>query len=420
MAAPNENTTTLDYVPGSTATYDPFAAVEARDNANMAARGVIPHDLAPGMVPAPTVQVSSEPVEPTPPPEPSSQPTQLPPEAVPPAPAAPPTPSDSPPATEPTPPASSPEPAPSAPVETAPVAPPPPVAGREQTPEERAAWARYREEEKRTKAAMVELQQTRDRLALIEQQQTQARLAEQQRQQQEQLALQGEAYQPDPVEQMQAQMAQMQQTMQQQQLTFELQTQEQAFQSQHPDYAAARDFYVQKQIEEADALGQIAVVQERALNHPVVGPAIRQAAEQAGKLTVDVARETAIQIIFQERRAQMLEGARRVGKTLPQLVYELAPRHGYQAQNGNSAAAPAAPTAAISAAEQVRQEQTAAAANSLSNVTRESSPPPPRIQTRADLETMGRTDVNALNDFIAKMDNPNRPGYDPNWLEKMA
>lgn len=408
MAGPNESTSTLDVaeqVPNIPNSFLDQLAAEAEASVR---RGP---DLTEAQ--NPNAQVTQEPID-------SSQPSQLPPEALPPSPVGIPQ-------STPTPPPAEAQAAPSAaqppPVEasTVPaVEPEPPAApapAHEQTPAERLAYKLAREAEKREKEIREELQRERYRLQQIEIERA-AERAVQQRQQTPAIES-PEVYEQDPLTQLQQQqaqyqqqLAQLQQQLQVQQLETEITTQVNQFTQQHPDFDDALKHYVETEIQVAEEDGTIddTISRIRGLG-PQGNEMIRTVAMQNSMTENEAARQLAIATIYQQRRQQLAVAAKRSGKNMGELVYARAQRYGYRP----SEQAPAPLPQEASATEHIRQEQTAAATSSLANIPRQGATPRPREYTRADLEALMKSDPNAANAYFVEMDNK-----DPKWLEKLV
>ncbi len=157
-----------------------------------------------------------------------------------------------------------------------------------------------------------------------------------------------------------------------------------AFSREHPDFGAARDFYIQKQIEEAELTGELDAVAADLRQR--VPDQIRNAARERGVTEASLSRELAQAVLFENRLATMERTAAQRGKSVVATVYELAQARGFSRTGApaptaavpppaNGGAPPAPPNPALSAAEALRQEQAAAAASSLA--TMPSSPAPP-------------------------------------------
>ena len=292
----------------------------------------------------------------------------------------------------PAPPAAEPAPVP-APVETAPDVKVP-------------TWRQIREAEKRTKETANELQAEREARAALERERAelQAQLRTAQTPPEERI-------EPDPLTTVEQRLARAEQMLQATQIENRLNQQATEFARQHPDYQQALQHYIDTQRKEAELTGELDEVASRIRQ---LKPAeVRQEAFQRGVSEADMSRELAYGVLFEARRQALMVGAQRQGRTVPEVVYELAQARGFHTGNGTETAAPALPASA-SAAEQVRREQTQAAEASLSSLSTSGSAPPKGITTRIDFMSM---EASEQMKYVDEMDQRARlKRDDPNWV----
>jgi len=314
--------------------------------------------------------------------------------------------------------AEAPPPAPAEPPAVAPVTEPPtppPVTPPEALPEAEPggqpsqAWKAQRLAEKARKETQAELQAERQRSQEIERRN--AELQQQlERAQQPPADEGGEFAQPDPLTAFDQRLRQVEQLAQARSLDDTLNQQARTFATAldvdgkpaHPDYEQALNYYIDSERREAEMTGELDVVADRI--RQVAAPQVRGMAIERGITEADAARNLATAVLFEACKQGLVAGAQRIGKTVPEIVYERAALRGYQRGNGARTAAPAN---VPSAAEQVRTEQTEAAASSLAGMTTTSSPAPRIIRTRADFAALPPADQER---YIERMDRER-----PNW-----
>lgn len=270
------------------------------------------------------------------------------------------------------------------------------------------SWKQLREIERQKKAAEQELLAERARALELErrlQAIEQERLAREQ-----QPGWQQEAVEADPIEQQNQRIAQLEAQLARQAEEAALAQQAAAFTQQHPDYPQAFNFYVEQETRRAQESGELA---DAALKiRQRVPQIVRQAAVQHGITEDEASQRIAFEVLFEERRQRLINGARVLGRNPAEVVYTQAQLMGWNGNGNARNGAGAAPAAAVSAAERVRAEQAATAASSVQAMARTGSAPPPRIQSRADLMAM---DPEARAEYIEKMDRA-----DPNWHTRLA
>jgi hypothetical protein len=326
---------------------------------------------------------------------------------------------------------------PPAPVEVPPAEPPlPPAAATPETPpvqkpkefqpdETQAAKRRQREAEE-------ELQRERQRTLALEQER--ARLIAQAEEQQRQARGESIPEEVDPITQLQQKIAQLEHTVQQQQQVNQqdsmLNAQVQSFmQAGHPDYPQAYQAYVESEIQQAELSGEIEVVASRL--RQVQGEQIRQQAIQIGKTEAEVSRDLAKGVLFEARKQGLIQGSQHSGKSVAEMIYELAKMRGYTPANGNGngngnhgePAPPPLPANTPSAANEIRAEQRSASEGSLAALPTGTAPPVHRITSRTQLMSMPPIERDR---WIERMDRcttlpPNSPDWQPqNWHELLT
>jgi len=256
--------------------------------------------------------------------------------------------------------------------------------------EKRLAEQRARETERELQAErerLAALQRERDELARQLHQQTQPEGAEQ--------------IEPDPLTQMQNEIAQMRQQLYARQVDDQLTQQARTFSQQHADYEQALQYYVESETKAAQLTGELDVVADRV--RQVNPDGVRNIALQQGITEADASRNLAMGVLVEARKQALIAGAQRQGRTVPEVIYELANTRGFKGANGTPAAAPTAqaPAPGTSAAEQVRAEQTRAASESLASMPTGATTPPRRVNSINDFHSMT---PNEQDKYIAEMD----------------
>lgn len=326
-----------------------------------------------------------------------------------------------------------PPPIPPPPVEVAapPVVPPtePPVAvgapaiepPKEPTGE---PWKKAREAERKAAEAQEELNASRERQRLLE-----AREAELQRQ------LDAERIIPKtpevPVDetdalvaaeqrtsQLEARVQQMEEAVLRQQRDTRLSTEAAAVAREHPEYPAAFQFYLEKEIEDAEFTGEIDEVATDIRKR--AGKLVQEQATKQGITEIDAARALAKAVIYEQRVARADRAAQAKGTTAPQVVLELAKRRGFQALPAAAPAPPVVPPPdlSLSAAHQVRQEQASAASQSVASMPRVAAVP----QGTLSYVTFMNMDTNPQGAMIDYLDDQaNRPGSGVpfDWMDQL-
>lgn len=317
------------------------------------------------------------------------------------------------------PPAETPAP-PAAPAETPPAEPatdiPP---DQQQNAAAAAAWKRARLAEQRQKEYERELQAERERLRDLERREIELRqqLEQQQRQQE------GLAEEPDQVAIMQQRLQQLEQQVAARGVDQQLADQAARFSKDHPDYPQALDAYIAQERKAAELTGEVDDIAERVLRD--ASPAVAELANQRNITRLEAARELAVNVIFEGRKIQLARSANRMGRTVPELIYELEQERGWKAPaapapgTATAVIPPPAPAAtSVSAAEQIREQQRTAAENSLAAMPLSSSAPPRRVNTKADFDAL---DWREQDRFIQDMDAKAAKGEVPqNWHEQLS
>ena len=145
----------------------------------------------------------------------------------------------------------------------------------------------------------------------------------------------------------------------------------------HEQYIAARDWYIEQQIAEAEVSGEIDIGVQR-LRHaiaqnPAVQREVRDQAQTRGTTEVEVLRLAARQALYNARLGMFHQAAQARGTTVPALVWEASKVRGFTGAprpngNGNGHTAPPTMPVADSASEQLRRQQTGAAESSLASM----------------------------------------------------
>ena len=326
-----------------------------------------------------------------------------------------------------TPPPAAPEPAPLPPT---PVPPVPPVEAAAHEADG-APWKAKREAERREKDALTELNAAREREQSLLREIEAARRpapAIPQSPTQEQLlddpllAVEDRLTRTEQALQAQAERnAQLEQSVQRQTRDTTLAREADSFTREHPDFPAARDFYIQKQIDEAELTGELDAVAAD-LRQRVPGQ-IATAARERGVTEAAIAHDLATAVLFENRLAMMERTAAARGKSVVATVYELAQSRGFGgtapvAIPSNGAPAPVAVNPALSAADGLRREQATAAASSLAAMP--SSPTAPVMGGSLTYTSFLSMDTGAQSRLIDQLDNAARYGLVPeNWTEEL-
>lgn len=373
----------------------------------------LPDPEAPPPIPPPTTQTT----------EPAIEPAAAP---APPPVAAAPEPTPSLPPTPPEPPPSTPVAAP-APLATAP--PPPPVEPAPVEPDG-SPWKAKREAERREKEALAELNAAREREAQL------LRDLEASRRPPTPPAPPPAAdLDTDPLLAVEDRIARMERDLaeqrqrngqleaavQRQSRDTTLRTEADQFTREHPDFPQARDFYIQKQIEEAELTGELDTVAAD-IRQRVPGE-VSKAARERGITEAALSRELAQAVLFEQRLALMERTAAQRGKSVVETVYELARVRGFT--GAPRAVTPtvvpsngAPPPAAASAAETLRREQAQAAASSLATM-----PTSPSVTTTPGSLTYSgflAMDAATQSRTMDQLDRAAQYGLVPsNWVEEL-
>jgi hypothetical protein len=335
---------------------------------------------------------------------------------------------ESPPAEEPaTPPVSEPapatEPPPAEPQPTT-AAPPTTEEGKHPTFQPSEAHRLAREQEKKTKEALRELNQERERIAALERERAELQAQLQQAQQPPDEFVQPEV---DPVVNLQSQIQNLQAQIESQRMEQAVAAEARAFAANgHPDYEQAYAYLIESEKRKAEKTGEIEIVAERVrVNRPDL---VRDAAARQGITEADASRQLAVGVLFEARRQTVIAGARAMNRPVPEVVWDWAQENGFRpaGANGNGnqpAPAPQVPPASMSAAEQLRTEQREATGSALAALPTGSSAPPKAIRSRADLMALPPAEQSA---YIDNMDArvmlpPNDPRWVPqNWHELLS
>lgn len=237
-------------------------------------------------------------------------------------------------------------------------------------------------------------------------------------------------------ERMRAQLEETNRRNEEQAVTVQIGQQEAAFRQEHPDYDDALKFIVEKERQRYISSGGAFVRGQRLLNaceeaqdrdpraKQLLG-VIERIADEHNMTDAQAATEVAADFWIQERRQEMIEGARGRSVPVPQAVWEVANVMGYTPQAaatptprapGAPAAAPAAP-APRTTAEQVRaQARASAAGKSLSSVsTGGADTPPATIRTLSQFNDFMKKDPVAARRWMAQREKE----YGPNWHREL-
>lgn len=195
-------------------------------------------------------------------------------------------------------------------------------------------------------------------------------------------------------------------------LSKEVEREEQVFKtSKAPDYQDALNHLVDSRRNEYDRMGFLDQGAESWLvEHPEIVE--RQAREMGKDPSSDddlyeAAREISFRILIDRERQALIQSCRTTGRSIPEVVYDLAKSRGYQTKAPAAPAAPAAPTQAEKAQDRVRAAmQAQAATKSLSAVQNNGAPRAREIKSREDIMALTEAEILELDS--------KQPGWDKN------